>query len=62
MKCIMTIARVTEEDDLSDVILYSQIADTFMFLLPGLSGGLCKICLEDEKVGHKIIKVNLFIY
>ncbi|KAK9721937.1 hypothetical protein QE152_g19937 [Popillia japonica] len=59
MKCIMTIARVTEEDDLSDVILYSQIADTFMFLLPGLSGGLCKICLEDEKVGHKVIKTAI---
>ncbi|KAI4457547.1 tel2 interacting protein 1 tti1 family member [Holotrichia oblita] len=59
MECIMAITKVTKKDDVSDVVLNNQIADTFMFLLPGLSGGLCKICMEDEKVGHKVIKTAI---
>lgn len=62
MECIMTIARIDTDLHTSDTVLYNQIADAFMFFLPGLSSGLSKICMEDEKIGHKVIKVgrNLF--
>lgn len=53
----MTTARIDTDKYNSDIVLYNQIADVFMLFLPGLLTGLMKICMEDEKIGHKVIKV-----
>ncbi|GJQ69256.1 hypothetical protein Trydic_g6398 [Trypoxylus dichotomus] len=57
--CIMTITRVGRDLYDSDIVLCHQIAETFMLFLPGLTSGLCKICLEDEKIGHKVTKIAI---
>lgn len=54
MECIMAIAQVLEEKDFQDVELRNQVAEVFLFFLPGIASGLARIALEDEKVGHKI--------
>ncbi|KAJ8959272.1 hypothetical protein NQ314_006300 [Rhamnusium bicolor] len=59
MKCIMSIARVLEDDDFGDIEVRNQVAEMFLFFLPGVATGLKKIALEDEKVGHRVPVVAL---
>lgn len=54
MECIMAIAQVLEDKDFQDTELRHQVAEVFLFFLPGIASGLARISLEDEKVGHKI--------
>lgn len=57
MKCITCLARVDDETDINDVEIKSNVADVFMFFLPGIVLGLKTIILEDEKTGHEVITV-----
>lgn len=50
----MAIAHVLKDDDFNDVVLRDQIADMFLFFLPGIISGLTQVALVDEKVGHKV--------
>nr|XP_023014503.1 TELO2-interacting protein 1 homolog [Leptinotarsa decemlineata]XP_023014504.1 TELO2-interacting protein 1 homolog [Leptinotarsa decemlineata]XP_023014505.1 TELO2-interacting protein 1 homolog [Leptinotarsa decemlineata]XP_023014506.1 TELO2-interacting protein 1 homolog [Leptinotarsa decemlineata] len=59
MECIMSLARVLDNDDFNDVVLRKQVAEVFLFFLPGVASGLKHVALEDEKVGHKIPMVAL---
>ncbi|KRT79068.1 hypothetical protein AMK59_6749, partial [Oryctes borbonicus] len=59
IECIMTITKTNTDLQVTDIVLCHEIANTFMFFLPGLVSGLCKICLEDEKIGHKITKIAI---
>ncbi|XP_050294398.1 TELO2-interacting protein 1 homolog [Anthonomus grandis grandis] len=52
--CIMAIAKVTDTDDQSDVVLRNKCADMFMFFLPALSSTLPEIALKDSAVGHSL--------
>ncbi|XP_025829077.1 TELO2-interacting protein 1 homolog [Agrilus planipennis] len=56
IKCLMTLARI-EDCDISqeDVVLQAQVADVFIFFLPGIASGLKDIALEDEKFGHAVV-------
>lgn len=58
INCIMAVGRVLNDSDLSDRVLASHCADTFMFFLPGLSSTLMAVALEDQRVGHKLITVK----
>lgn len=57
MECIQCLARVDDKMDVDDVELKSNVADVFMFFLPGIAVGLKTIILEDEKTGHEVIVV-----
>lgn len=59
IECIMAMARVLEDDDFNDIVVRNQVAELFLFFLPGIAYGLKNIALEDEKVGHKVSKVNM---
>ncbi|XP_018569428.1 TELO2-interacting protein 1 homolog [Anoplophora glabripennis] len=59
MECIMAIAQVLENKDFEDAELRNQVAEVFLFFLPGIASGLARIALEDEKMGHKIPMVAL---
>ncbi|CAG9859979.1 unnamed protein product [Phyllotreta striolata] len=59
IECIMCFARVYTDDDFNDIVVSKQIAEVFLFFLPGITSGLAKIALEDEKIGHKIPAVSL---
>lgn len=54
MECIMAIAQVLKDKDFADVELRNQVAEVFLFFLPGIASGLTRIAVEDEKVGHKV--------
>lgn len=58
INCIMAVGGVLRDTDLSDPVLASHCADTFMFFLPGLSSTLMEVALEDQRVGHKLITVK----
>lgn len=58
MECIMCLARVSDEMDASDAELKCNVADIFMFFLPGIAVGLKAIILEDQKTGYKVITVG----
>lgn len=55
----MALARVLDESEFGDVVVRKNVAQVFLFFLPGLASGLKQIALEDEKVGHKIPQVNI---
>ncbi|KAJ8942240.1 hypothetical protein NQ318_003087 [Aromia moschata] len=59
IECIMAIARVLEDKDFEDLEVRNQVAEMFLFFLPGIASGLKRIALEDEKVGHKIPVIAL---
>lgn len=59
MECIECLARIHVEMDADDIELKSNVADVFMFFLPGVAVGLKAIILEDEKTGHEVIVVML---
>lgn len=50
----MSIAHVLNDQDFNDLVLRNQIADVFLFFLPGLASQLKFVALVDEKYGHKI--------
>ncbi|XP_057672878.1 TELO2-interacting protein 1 homolog isoform X1 [Diorhabda carinulata] len=54
MECIMCLARVYEDEDFMDVVIRKQVAEVFLFFLPGIATGLKQIALEDEKIGHAV--------
>lgn len=54
----MAVGGVLKDSDLSDQVLGSRCAATFMFFLPGLSNTLTEVALEDQRVGHKLITVK----
>lgn len=57
MECILSFARVHDEEDANDAELRNNVADIFMLFLPGIASGMTKILLEEEKSGHKVITV-----
>ncbi|CAG9769438.1 unnamed protein product [Ceutorhynchus assimilis] len=57
--CIMAMARVSNPEDISDTVIQRDIANVFMFFLPGLQRTLPKIALEDPKVGHVIPMMSI---
>lgn len=59
MQSVMAIARVSSDDDFYDLVLRNQIAEIFVFFLPGVASQLKNIALEDEKIGHQIPTVYL---
>ncbi|KAG5887572.1 hypothetical protein JTB14_009980 [Gonioctena quinquepunctata] len=59
IECIMSMARVLENEDFQDLVLRKQVAEVFLFFLPGVACGLKQVALEDEKVGHKIPLIAL---
>lgn len=56
----MCLAQVHDGSDPNDLELRSNVADLYMFFLPGLASGLRNIALEDEKSGHKTTMVRIF--
>lgn len=50
----MCLARIFRDEDFKDIVIRKQVAEVFLFFLPGVASGLKQIALEDEKVGHKI--------
>ncbi|XP_028154357.2 TELO2-interacting protein 1 homolog [Diabrotica virgifera virgifera] len=59
MECIMCIAQVFDDENFHDIVLRRQLAEVFMFFLPGIASGILKILLEDSKVGSKVQAVAL---
>lgn len=59
IECIMCLARIFRDEDFKDIVIRKQVAEVFLFFLPGVASGLKQIALEDEKVGHKIPMVAL---
>ncbi|XP_044259185.1 TELO2-interacting protein 1 homolog [Tribolium madens] len=59
INCIMVIARVLDDNDFDDIVMRNQIADVFLFFLPGVATQLKSVALIDEKFGHKIPTVAL---
>ncbi|KAL1491829.1 hypothetical protein ABEB36_012364 [Hypothenemus hampei] len=55
VNCILAVARVLDDKDLDDKVLRYTCSEMFMFFLPGLSGALTDLALEDVKVGHIIV-------
>ena len=53
----MAIAHVLEDHDFSDLVMRDQIAEVFLFFLPGVASQLKSIALIDEKYGHKVPSV-----
>lgn len=58
----MTLCRVNDEIDKSDIILQEQVADVIMLFLPGVVSGLQEIATESEIQGHKLTMVVLKIH
>lgn len=54
----MALAKVDDNSNLADTEIRNQVADVFMFFVPGIISGLAKIVTEDEKIGHKVTLVN----
>lgn len=61
MECIMSLARILDDNEFGDVVVRKHVAQVFLFFLPGLASGFKQIALEDEKVGHKIPQVSSII-
>ncbi|XP_063909733.1 TELO2-interacting protein 1 homolog isoform X2 [Zophobas morio] len=59
INCIMAIAHVLDDHDFSDLVMRDQIAEVFLFFLPGVASQLKSIALIDEKYGHKVPSVAL---
>lgn len=59
MNCIMTITHVLDDDEFSDLVMRNQIAQVFLFFLPGMANKLKSVALLDEKYGHKVPKIAL---
>lgn len=55
----MSLARMSKDEDLGDKVLYNQIADMFMFFLPGLSSTFAEIAVSDAKTGHALLTVKI---
>lgn len=58
MECIMSLARVLDDNEFEDIVVRKQVSQVFLFFLPGLASGFKQIASEDEKVGHKIPQVS----
>lgn len=54
IECIMCVARVYGDEDFMDIVIRKQVAEVFLFFLPGIASGLKQIALEDEKIGHTV--------
>lgn len=61
MECILSLARILDDNEFGDVVVRKHVAQVFLFFLPGLASGFKQIALEDEKVGHKIPQVIIII-
>ncbi|XP_008201481.1 TELO2-interacting protein 1 homolog [Tribolium castaneum] len=59
INCIMAIAHVLDDEDFDDIVIRNQIAEVFLFFLPGVATQLKSVALIDEKFGHKIPSVAL---
>ncbi|CAG9826267.1 unnamed protein product [Diabrotica balteata] len=59
MECLMCIAQVFDDENFNDIVLRRQLAEVFMFFLPGIASDITKIVLEDSKVGFKVQAVAL---
>ncbi|RZB40886.1 TELO2-interacting protein 1 -like, partial [Asbolus verrucosus] len=59
INCIMALARVLDDNDFSDLVTRNQVAEVFLFFLPGVASQLKSVALIDEKFGHKIPSVAL---
>lgn len=53
IELLMCLAQVHDGADVNDLEIRCNVADIFMFFLPGIASGLRTIALEDEKSGHK---------
>ncbi|XP_034174840.2 telo2 interacting protein 1 isoform X1 [Osmia lignaria lignaria] len=59
VETVMTLCRVNDEIDKSDIILQEQVADVIMLFLPGIVSGLQEIATESEIQGHKLTMLAL---
>lgn len=62
IELLMCLAQIHDGAEIEDLELRYQVANVFMFFLPGLASGLRSISLEDEKSGHKITVVGIIFY
>lgn len=58
IECILSIAKVLDDEDFNDVVVRNQVAEVFLYFIPGIASGLKSIATEDEKVGHKVPVVS----
>ncbi|KAF2903943.1 hypothetical protein ILUMI_02227 [Ignelater luminosus] len=54
IECLMSLVKVDDNSDASDIEIRYQVSDVFIFYLPGILQGLSEIALEDEIHGHNV--------
>lgn len=63
IKCITTLAKVSDTDDLYDTVLRDRVSQIFMFFLPGICSTFTEIGLENSvQIGHRVLREMIIAY
>lgn len=61
ISCLLSTLYIDDDADFSDVVLRDQISNEAYVMTPKVIAVLKSIMLGDEKLGHSLISVCLFV-